>query len=139
MLAQTALVVSLATSALAQASGCKLSSPCRFVQLFSCILGLVSKDPLGSSPSDAPVLVDCPASELILRTGDPSRGNQVLQANESSYLERRRRDVTPQLWRNYLNDNSTGSTGYSVDEIVQQSPKMCVLARWPSTVPSGPT
>ncbi|GAA6007260.1 hypothetical protein JCM11491_003065 [Sporobolomyces phaffii] len=94
MLAQAALALSLATGALSQASGY------------------------------APVRVSCPSSNLILRTGNPTEGTQVLQSNESDYLERRRRDVTPQLWRNYLNDNSTGSTGYPADTIANAQPKI---------------
>lgn len=59
-----------------------------------------------------------------MRTGNPLDGTQKLQANESSYLERRRRDVTPQLWKNYLNENSTGNTGYPADKIANAEPKM---------------
>ncbi|GAA5947133.1 hypothetical protein JCM3765_002172 [Sporobolomyces pararoseus] len=94
MLTQGALVLSIASTVLAQAA------------------------------SYAPVFVQCPATELVLRTGNPTQGNQVLQSNESSYLEKRRRDVTPQLWRDYLNDNSTGSTGYSADSIANAQPKI---------------
>ncbi|GAA5876162.1 hypothetical protein JCM16303_007041 [Sporobolomyces ruberrimus] len=94
MLAQAAIAVSLATTALAQNSGY------------------------------APVRVECPSGDLIMRTGNPLDGTQKLQANESSYLERRRRDVTPQLWKNYLNENSTGNTGYPADKIANAEPKI---------------
>ncbi|GAA5896529.1 uncharacterized protein JCM6883_006934 [Sporobolomyces salmoneus] len=96
MLTEVAVLLSLTSSALAQAAGY------------------------------APVFVECPQSDLILRTGNPIEGNQILQANESSYLERRRRDVTPQLWRDYLNDNSTGNTGYSTDTVANAQPKIAI-------------
>lgn len=49
-------------------------------------------------------------------------------------MDKRRNDVLPDLWRSYLEDSSTGSTGYSASDIVNSQPNLCVLPRL-STVP----
>ncbi|GAA5922296.1 uncharacterized protein JCM15063_003251 [Sporobolomyces koalae] len=80
---------------------------------------------LAQASSYAPIRVECPANtELIMRTGSPLDGTQVLNKNESAYLDRRRTDVLTQLWGKYLNDNSTGNTGYNVDDIVNANPRI---------------
>ncbi|GAA6063845.1 hypothetical protein JCM10212_003592 [Sporobolomyces blumeae] len=96
MLAQVAIVASLATSVLGQAS------------------------------SYAPIRVQCPSTDLITRTGDPTKNSQRLVANESAYLENRRSNVTPQLWRDYLSDNSTGSTGYDASKVIDAKPRIAI-------------
>ncbi|GAA5918798.1 hypothetical protein JCM1841_002740 [Sporobolomyces salmonicolor] len=96
MLTQAALTVSLAASAWAQAT------------------------------SYAPIYVDCPSTSLISRTGNPTNGSQQLNPNETSYLENRRSNVSPQLWQNYLNDNATGNTGYDASEITNAQPKIAI-------------
>ncbi|GAA5941342.1 hypothetical protein JCM3775_001545 [Rhodotorula graminis] len=76
------------------------------------------------APSYAPIRVDCPSAALIGRLGDPTRGNQTLPPDEQQYIDNRRNNVLPDLWQQYLNDNATGSTGYSASEIVGGQPNL---------------
>ncbi|BGP52745.1 hypothetical protein JCM8202_004378 [Rhodotorula sphaerocarpa] len=72
----------------------------------------------------APALVDCPNESLINRTGSPVANNQTLSSAERQYLDDRINNVLPDLWRAYLADNATGSTGYNTTAILQSQPNL---------------
>ncbi|GAA5972657.1 hypothetical protein JCM11641_002960 [Rhodosporidiobolus odoratus] len=88
------------------------------------LLSAAALGALAQAPSYAPTRVDCPSDPLITRTGNPNNGSQTLDSNEQSYLQNRRENVSPTLWQNYLNDDSTGSTGYTAMDVVNQQPKL---------------
>lgn len=125
MLNQLVVVATLASTAYGQAASCEC-----FPLLFHSTQIFHPRPPQSVDADceprsiDAPIKVQCPSSSLLTRTGSPLDGSQVLNQNESSYLERRRSNVSPQLWSDYLNENSTGTTGYDVNAIVKAQPKM---------------
>ncbi|GAA5856232.1 hypothetical protein JCM8547_000832 [Rhodosporidiobolus lusitaniae] len=88
------------------------------------LLSLAAVGAVAQAPSYAPYYSDCP-STLLERTGSPIQGsnNQTLAAGERDYFTNRRNNVSPQLWTDYLNQASTGDTGYTASEIVAQIPK----------------
>ncbi|BGP12467.1 hypothetical protein JCM10213v2_000384 [Rhodosporidiobolus nylandii] len=75
------------------------------------------------APSYAPQRVDCPSGSLIERTGSPKNGSQTLAEQESSYLSKRR-DYRQQAFLDYINDQSTGQTGYSASDVLGQQPTL---------------
>ncbi|GAA6020201.1 hypothetical protein JCM10207_004367 [Rhodosporidiobolus poonsookiae] len=79
---------------------------------------------LAQAPSYAPALVSCPSDSILERTGSPTAGNQTLYSAESTYIQNRRENVLPQLYTDYINNSSTGSTGYNAADIVAQTPKL---------------
>jgi len=64
------------------------------------------------NPADAPTRITCP-DNLVTRTGSPLNGSQVLGTDEAAYLDARRANVLPALYYSYLQDTTTGSTGYN--------------------------
>lgn len=113
MLSQAALVFSAATLAAAQWPSCEPPDN-------SALSSLAHRLDL----ADAPALVSCPSNSVLERTGNPISGNQTLFGAEAAYLQNRRTNVLPNLWQQYLQDNATGSTGYDVMQIVQNTPNL---------------
>lgn len=113
MLCQAALVISAATLAAAQWPSCASRSRNSCPSLAHHL-----------DVADAPALVDCPSNSLLERTGNPISGNQTLYGGEASYLQNRRTNVLPNLWQQYLQDNTTGSTGYNATQIIQNKPNL---------------
>lgn len=82
----------------------------------------------GHSPIDAPTYVSCPSESLLSRAGSPLANNQTLFPGEQEYLDNRRNNVLPDLWRQYLSDSATGSTGYDASALVTAQPNLYVQA-----------
>jgi hypothetical protein len=118
MLSQ-ALVLALVGAAAAQAPSCT-SFPLPLAETERADLGILLL-------TDAPQWVDCPATPLLERTGTPGV-NQTLFSGERSYIDNRRENVLPQLWTDYLGQASTGDTGYTASQVVNERPKLCVLS-----------
>lgn len=58
------------------------------------------------------------------RAGSPLANNQTLYPGEREYLDNRRNNVLPDLWRQYLADSATGSTGYDASALVAAQPNL---------------
>ncbi|KAA1068723.1 Lysophospholipase 1 [Puccinia graminis f. sp. tritici] len=83
---------------------------------FLCLLSLngkvTSQVLTASLPSYAPVSVECPANQQLLRlAGNPAGRNQTLSQAEANFL-RGRRSVTATLWREFFTDGPGKATGY---------------------------
>ncbi|KAK4057651.1 hypothetical protein OIO90_001299 [Microbotryomycetes sp. JL221] len=75
------------------------------------------------APSYAPELRSCPSNgSLVTSTGSPLDGSQQLFPAEQQYIQQRRSQRLPELWRTYL----ANDTGYNVTQIVANQPRMSI-------------
>ncbi|GAA5980887.1 hypothetical protein JCM10908_003902 [Rhodotorula pacifica] len=79
---------------------------------------------LAQSGSYAPTYVTCPSDALLQRAGSPLANNQTLPTQEQEYLDNRRNNVLPALWREYLSSTATGTTGYNESALVAAQPNL---------------
>ncbi|EFP84852.2 uncharacterized protein PGTG_10323 [Puccinia graminis f. sp. tritici CRL 75-36-700-3] len=100
-------------------------SPSMITLFFLCLLSLngkvTSQVLTATLPSYAPVSVECPANQQLLRlAGTPTGRNQTLSQAEANFLTGRK-SVTAPLWREFFTNGPGKATGYQSTSLLAQN------------------